>query len=100
MFFSTFSDRVWCTGQLWAALCKIVLVLESYSFIRENNTDPKAEYYIPTVVTNLIESKVMAVEVIPTNDSWFGVTYKEDKPMAVKAIHKQIEKGVYPKNLW
>ncbi|MEJ6793954.1 MAG: sugar phosphate nucleotidyltransferase [Flavobacteriales bacterium] len=71
-----------------------------HSFIRENNTDPKAEYYIPSVVTNLIESKVMAVEVIPTNDSWFGVTYKEDKPMAVKAIHKQIEKGVYPKNLW
>ena len=42
----------------------------------------------------------MAVEVIPTNDNWFGVTYKEDKPMAVKAIHAQIEKGVYPKNLW
>ena len=71
-----------------------------HSFIRENNTDPKAEYYIPTVVTDLIESKEMAVEVIPTNDNWFGVTYKEDKPMAVKAIHAQIEKGVYPKNLW
>ena len=71
-----------------------------HSFIKENNTDPKAEYYIPTVVTDLIESKQMVVEVIPTNDNWFGVTYKEDKPMAVKAINQQIEKGIYPKNLW
>ena len=77
----------------------IQICMEKFEMV-ENNTDPKAEYYIPTVVTNLIESKVMAVEVIPTNDSWFGVTYKEDKPMAVKAIHKQIERGVYPKNLW
>jgi hypothetical protein len=71
-----------------------------HSFIRENSTDPKAEYYIPTVVTDLIESGQMAVEVIPTNDNWFGVTYKEDKPMAVEAIHEQIENGVYPKDLW
>ena len=74
--------------------------LRNAPFIKENNTDPKAEYYIPTVVTDLIESKQMVVEVIPTNDNWFGVTYKEDKPMAVKAINQQIEKGIYPKNLW
>ena len=42
----------------------------------------------------------MAVRVIPTDDNWFGVTYKEDKPMAVAAINKYIADGVYPKNLW
>lgn len=69
-------------------------------FIKDNSKDPKAEYYIPKVVTDLIEENIMSVEVIPTKDNWFGVTYKADKPMAVQAINKQIEKGIYPKNLW
>ena len=42
----------------------------------------------------------MVVKVISTTDTWFGVTYKEDKPMAVAAIAEQIEKGVYPTTLW
>ena len=69
-------------------------------FIKDNSKDPKAEYYIPKVVTDLIEENIMSVEVIPTKDNWFGVTYKADKPMAIQAINKQIEKGIYPKNLW
>jgi len=48
----------------------------------------------------LIESGEISVEVIPTNENWFGVTYKEDKPMAIEAINKQIDKGVYPSKLW
>ncbi len=71
-----------------------------HQFMKDNATDPKAEYYIPTIVTDMIESKKMAVKVMPTNDNWFGVTYKEDKPMAVMAINKQIAEGVYPTNLW
>ena len=42
----------------------------------------------------------MVVKVIPTTDTWFGVTYKEDKPMAVVAIAEQINKGIYPTPLW
>ena len=42
----------------------------------------------------------MEVRVIPTNDNWFGVTYKEDKPLAVVAINKYISDGVYPTHLW
>jgi hypothetical protein len=48
----------------------------------------------------MIVSQQMAVRVIPTDDNWFGVTYKEDKPMAVAAINKCIADGVYPINLW
>ena len=69
-------------------------------FIRSHSSDPTAEYYIPKVVTDLIESGEISVEVIPTNENWFGVTYKEDKPMAIEAINKQIDKGVYPSKLW
>ena len=71
-----------------------------HNFMRENPSNPTAEYYIPNIVTDMIVSKQMAVRVIPTNDNWFGVTYKEDKPMAVAAITKCIADGVYPTNLW
>ena len=68
--------------------------------MRENATNPTAEYYIPNIVTDMIVSGKMNVRVIPTNDNWFGVTYKEDKPIAVDAINQHIANGVYPKNLW
>ena len=69
-------------------------------FMRVNSENPTAEYYIPNIVTEMIMGKKMSVRVIPTNDNWFGVTYKDDKPMAVATINKYITKGIYPKNLW
>ena len=69
-------------------------------FMRANPKNQTAEYYIPNIVTDMIVNGQMAVRVIPTDDNWFGVTYKEDKPMAVSAINKYIADGVYPKNLW
>ena len=48
----------------------------------------------------MIVSAKMNVRVIQTNDNWFGVTYKEDKPMAVAAINQHIAAGVYPVKLW
>jgi dTDP-glucose pyrophosphorylase len=71
-----------------------------HDFMRENSDSPTAEYYIPNIVTDMIVSGQMAVRVIPTDDNWFGVTYKEDKPMAVAAITKCIADDVYPTNLW
>ena len=71
-----------------------------HDFMRDNSETPTAEYYIPNIVTDMIVSGKMEVRVIPTDDNWFGVTYKEDKPMAVTAINKCIADGVYPKNLW
>ena len=71
-----------------------------HAFMKENANNPTAEYYIPNIVTDMIVSGKMNVRVIPTNDNWFGVTYKEDKPMAVAAINKHITAGVYPDKLW
>ena len=71
-----------------------------HTFMKEHAQDPKAEYYIPNIITDKINDGTMVVKVIPTTDTWFGVTYKEDKPMAVAAIAKQIESGVYPTPLW
>ncbi|MBT5858415.1 MAG: nucleotidyltransferase [Flavobacteriales bacterium] len=71
-----------------------------HNFMRENPDNPTAEYYIPNIITDMIISGQMSVCVIPTNDNWFGVTYKEDKPMAIESINRYIEEGIYPKNLW
>ncbi len=71
-----------------------------HNFMRENAENPTAEYYIPNIVTDMIVNRKMEVRVIPTNDNWFGVTYKEDKPLAVVAINKYISDGVYPTHLW
>ncbi len=86
----------------WGFHPSIFLEIEKglHSFMRENAANPTAEYYIPNIVTNMIVSGQMNVRVIPTNDNWFGVTYKEDKPIAVDAINQHIANGVYPKNLW
>ena len=70
------------------------------SFIKENQNSPTAEYYIPDIITDMIMDKKMDVKVIPTNDNWFGVTYKEDKQMAVDAINEHIKNEVYPTKLW
>ena len=71
-----------------------------HNFMKHNSENPTAEYYIPNIVTDMIVSEQMAVRVIPTDDNWFGVTYKEDKSMAITAINKYISEGVYPENLW
>ena len=71
-----------------------------HNFIKEDSDSPTAEYYIPNIVSDKIKAGEIAFAVIPTNDSWFGVTYKEDKQMAIKTLNKHIENGIYPKNLW
>ena len=71
-----------------------------HNFMKENSNSPTAEYYIPNIVSDKIKAGEIAFAVIPTNDNWFGVTYKEDKQMAIDTLNKYIENGVYPKNLW
>ncbi len=69
-------------------------------FIEQHNNDRKAELYIPTVVNELVRKEVEKVKILPADDQWFGVTYREDKPAAVEMIGELVGKGVYPENLW
>jgi len=69
-------------------------------FIRNNISNIKAELYIPKIVNDIIKNGKGNVKILPATDKWFGVTYKEDKPLAVQNISKLIEQGVYPDNLW
>jgi len=81
---------------------KFFIHCENYfhSFIEENAESLKAEFYLPFVVNQLLANKTSTMSVLPTNAKWFGVTYKEDKEMAIGRIAKLVSEGIYPENLW
>ncbi|QNL51532.1 nucleotidyltransferase [Olivibacter sp. SDN3] len=69
-------------------------------FVEANQHNPKAEFFIPLVADQLIKSDKATFKVIPTSEEWFGVTYKEDKPIVQQNISALVEKGVYPAKLF
>ena len=56
----------------------------------------KCEYYLPGVVSDLLGENRATVAVLKSADKWYGVTYKEDKPVVMEAIRKMEEEGLYP----
>lgn len=69
-------------------------------FVEANENNPKAEFFIPLVADKLIKTNTAKFKVIPTGSKWFGVTYKEDKPIVQKSISDLIANGTYPATLW
>jgi len=70
-------------------------------FANEVNENPlKSECYLPFVVDDLIKEGKATVKVLNSNDKWFGVTYKEDKPFVVSQIQALKDSGKYPEILW
>ena len=66
--------------------------------LRENPL--KGEYFLPGVVTQLLEEGRASVRVLRTRDRWYGVTYKEDRASVTAAFGRLTEEGVYPEELW
>lgn len=60
----------------------------------------KAEYLLPTLIGGMLREGKCTVKVLETNDKWFGVTYKEDKPVVVESFKKLIADGVYGEDLY
>ena len=73
---------------------------EFKDFIVKNASQLKAEFYIPFMVNKIIKNKEATVEVLKSDAHWFGVTYKEDKPVTIEKIKQLVHQGLYPKNLW
>lgn len=69
-------------------------------FLEANKENLKAEFYIPSVVNEILKSGIARVEVLQSNAKWFGVTYREDKEIVQKAIGELKKQNVYPRNLW
>ena len=70
------------------------------SFLKERGNELKSEFYLPTVLNNLVQNGTSSVKVLNTNSVWFGVTYKEDKDYVVKKINELITNGEYKTPLW
>lgn len=60
----------------------------------------KCEYFLPAVVSELLGEERASVAVLTSADKWYGMTYKEDKPVVEAAIQKKKDEGLYPMNLW
>ena len=71
-------------------------------FLNKNLTENpmKCEYFLPFVVDELLQEKRATVKVLKSEDKWYGVTYKEDKPMVMDAVQKMKDQGLYPQKLW
>ncbi|MFH0921442.1 MAG: nucleotidyltransferase, partial [Fibrobacterota bacterium] len=70
------------------------------AFLKANIDKPKAEFFIPEVVGSLVRENKAQVRVLATHEKWFGVTYKEDKPVVEQALRDLIARGAYPHKLW
>ena len=69
-------------------------------FVEANENNPKAEFFIPLMAEELVKTGEAKFKVIPTSSKWFGVTYKEDKPIVMKSLADLLANGSYPENLW
>ncbi|MGH7996392.1 MAG: nucleotidyltransferase family protein [Opitutaceae bacterium] len=70
------------------------------SFLQARGAEPKAEFYLPASVAELIAAGEARVDVLPTEADWFGVTYREDRPRVAAAIAARVCSGAYPLRLF
>ena len=69
-------------------------------FLKEHSADPKREFYIPSAVNTLVTEGSARVKVLRTPDSWFGMTYREDRPRVTESVRRLVEQEEYPEKLW
>jgi hypothetical protein len=74
--------------------------VEFEKFLKKSGGEQKSECYIPATVGDLVTSGQAKCKVLRSPDSWFGVTYREDRPTVVESIRKLIARGDYPEKLW
>ena len=70
------------------------------NFLNHSINVPKSEFFIPIVVSELVESGQSTVEVLRTDSKWFGVTYSEDRPAVVEKFAELHRQGIYPEKMF
>lgn len=92
----------WVSMNMWGFTPTLFDRLESEfrRFLPGAMGQPKAEFILPSVVGGLIERNLATVEVLPTRETWLGVTYADDKPAVMAGIRARIQAGDYPERLW
>ena len=69
-------------------------------FLKTRGQELKSEFYIPTLVNDMIRNGEATCKVLDTTSKWFGVTYAEDRPQVVMKINNLVKEGVYPEKLF
>ncbi|MCL2574101.1 MAG: sugar phosphate nucleotidyltransferase [Defluviitaleaceae bacterium] len=69
-------------------------------FLTENLQSPKAEYFLPLTIKELLTANKATIKVLPALDTWYGFTYQQDKEIVQKAVWELIEQGKYPEKLF
>lgn len=90
------SMNMWAFYPSYFDYCEAAL----YEFIKARGDEEKSEFYIPALIDELIQNKVLDVKLLDTTSQWFGVTYQEDRPIVVNKLNTLIEEGIYPRDLW
>ena len=87
---------------MWGLTPDVLPVLgEEFAWFLGHMSDPmKDEFLLPIVIDKLLGEGRVTVQVLPTSDKWFGVTYQEDKPLVVESFRKLIDQGIYQEKLY
>ncbi|MCU0457006.1 MAG: NTP transferase domain-containing protein [Bacteroidales bacterium] len=80
--------------------CYNFLGEEFRNFINEKGMDLKSELDIPTSLDKFVKNRTIKIKILMSNEKWFGVTYREDKPFVVENLKKMIRAGVYPARIY
>jgi UTP-glucose-1-phosphate uridylyltransferase len=97
-----FSGNEIVSMNLWGFTPSIFggLAAQLRGFLAGKASDPKAEFYLPGAVSDLVSKGAATVNVIPSEAAWFGITYKEDRPRVEAALAALVAKGAYPARLF
>jgi NDP-sugar pyrophosphorylase family protein len=91
-----------CSMNFWGFPLSFFDVLESRftRFLEQHGNELKSEWLIPSVVDEQIKSGSLRVRVLPSEATWFGVTYPQDRPWVVEKLRAMHDAGIYPPRLW
>jgi hypothetical protein len=91
-----------CSMNFWGFTPKFFTALEKRftTFLEAEGAELKSEWLIPFIIDDMINSRETRVKVLSSHDSWFGVTYPNDKPVVVAALQTIHDAGKYPSQLW
>jgi NDP-sugar pyrophosphorylase family protein len=92
------ADSTPVSMNLWGLHHSVLDELETQfrAFVAANFDNPRAEFFIPTVINNLLKAKTIALKVLNSDSQWYGVTYPEDK----ETVQRALAGMGYPKGLW
>ena len=95
-------DNTIVSMNMWGFMPSLFNYLEEgmIKFFEENSSSLKAEFFLPSLIDELIRNGKVEVPVLRTDEKWFGMTYQEDRDMVRGKLAKLVRQGIYPTPIW